>query len=623
MKIHRSPIIRFTLRVVLALLAGLLSLPDAGRTSAQIVDPRFGIGAAYEAPQAAVETGAGWELIWFHWDAFQPTGPGDWNPGIVPDELLENARSARREVVGVLQSTPDWATEGEPGSGEPIGLYLPSSDPGNLWAMYVRQVVGYYGARGVNRWVIWDSPDIPPGTLGYTWSGSLGDYYQLVKVAYEVAKEANPAAQIHLGAITFHDATWFGRFLDTVLADPDAPANNYYFDVATVSVFFVTERASTLVANQYYLMSQSGIDPLKPVWVNQVEARPGVDPGFYPEDVSFVAHPNVTLEQQASFILQSFALGFAAGAERIGVARLSTAGVVEEDATASGLVRADRTPRPAFYAYQVVTEEFAGFVYARREPDVLADYVRLTFPDKVTHVAWARSPETATLVIPARSTEATLIDQWGNRVTVRPEGREYRVVLEGALCNDPVERCMIGGPVWLLVEEGLEAALSETPPRAQYELGGEPPTPNPNTFMTATSEAILSAPTPTATPEPVTATPVVEATPEAEVAVLPSPEPAEEAAESTPTEGEPPQTQAEGLSPTPLPTPVVSDIEPPPRGLAAILPFLLVGLGALVIGSGLGYFLNHWLAARRSRETTLPPTDRLDKGQPDSYSEEE
>jgi hypothetical protein len=604
-----TPRLLVSLFVALALLAAWIGLPVAAHVSAQSVDPRIGIGYASEAPQIAYNSGAGWELAWFKWDALQPGGPGDWDTSSVSDEWLGDARASGREVVGVLWSTPAWATTAEPGTGVPRGLYLPVNDPGNLWAGFVRQAVSYYSTRGVNRWVIWDRPDVPSSGPNYAWSGTIEDYYQLVKVAYIVAKEANPAAQIHLGGIVYYDATWFGRFLDVVLADPTAVANNYYFDVATVNVFFVTEWAYTLPGNQYYIMSQRGIEPLKPVWINQTDARPGSDPGFYPEDVRFSSYQRITLDQQASFIIQSFALGFASGAERIAIARLATTATPEDDASAFGLIRANGIYRPAFYAYQVVAQEFAGFVYARRQPDLLADYVRLTFADKVTHVGWSRSAETATLIIPARSAQATLIDQWGNRSVIEPEGGEYRVVLEGALCNDPINGCVIGGPVWLLVEEGLEAPLEETPPEPRFELGGVPPTPNPDMFMTATAQALAPTSTPTKTPAPPTETPTPSALPTEAVAAPPAEATGTLAVAEAGATSEAPPAEVEETPPTPEPTPVVSDIQPPPRGFSAVLPFLLVGLGTLVIGGGIGYFLNTWFLARRrgaSAEWTSP-----------------
>ena len=49
---------------------------------------------------------------------------------------------------GFVEETPAWATDAEPYSGVPCGLYLPVDDPANLWARYARKVVEY-----TRRWV--------------------------------------------------------------------------------------------------------------------------------------------------------------------------------------------------------------------------------------------------------------------------------------------------------------------------------------------------------------------------------------------------------------------------------------------------------------------------------------
>jgi hypothetical protein len=123
-------------------------------------DPRFGLVNAIDAPLAAAESGASWELLTLGWNKLQPGDSSQWSPSPAIDAELSEARTSGREPVGMLISTPGWATDGKPGIGVPRGLYLPVSDANNLWASFVREAVGYYGTRGINRWVIWDSPDL-------------------------------------------------------------------------------------------------------------------------------------------------------------------------------------------------------------------------------------------------------------------------------------------------------------------------------------------------------------------------------------------------------------------------------------------------------------------------------
>jgi hypothetical protein len=483
---------------VILLIALFALVPGRGAAQDMPISPRFGLVNAYEDTEAARLSGAGWEIITLRWDEIQPTGPTDWTPDSEIDNWLSSARAAGREVVVVLVGTPGWATSGESVTGVPRGLYLPVSDPGNAWGSFVSQAASYYGSRGVNRWVIWRDIDIPRGRQGATWDGSIEEYYQLVKVASVAAKNANPNALIHLGGVGSFDPGWFGRFLDIALDDPTAPGSDYYFDVATLHVFYSPESVYTQIRNHYYLMDQRGI-PLKEVWLNETNARPAVDSEVYPEDATFREHSRISMEQQAAFVMQAYALSFAAGGTRTAVYRLVDDLDVDED-EAFGLVRADGSPRQAFFTYRLAMEQFTGWVYARRvdETRPLIDYVRLTFANKVTHVAWALTEEPATLIIPARTRQATLLDLYGNRWIVQPEDDgAYHLVVGGAECNDPAFGCLVGGMPWLLVEDGIANAPGQDPPAVTVEAGGALPTPEPGAALTATA---LAAPTDTPSP---------------------------------------------------------------------------------------------------------------------------
>jgi hypothetical protein len=560
------------------LLAPSQSTFAAGATT----DPRFGVVNAFEAPDSAYESGASWELLTVHWDELQPNGPSDWNPSSSIDDWIGQARTNSREVVMVVTGTPAWATDGTPGAGVPRGLGFGLTDANNLWASFIRQAISYYSTRGVSRFVVWDTPSIPPNSRGSTWEGTVEEYYHLVKVTYQVAKSVNPGVQVHLGGISDDNPGWFKLFLDVAVTDPTAAEQNYYFDVVTVHVFNSADRVYTLTANPSALMNQSGV-PLKPVWINQTNARPAIDPA-YPPDTTFRVAPNTTLEQQASFVIQSYGLAFSAGADRVAVYRMAD-NLEEDGQQAFGLVRKDGDPRPALTAYQIVTQEFSGFELARRvdeETLPLIDYVRLTFPTKVTHVAWALTQQTATLIIPARSEQATLIDIFNNRSLVKPQGGVYRLVVGGADCNDPntVGGCLIGGVPWILVEQGVNNPLNEAAPKSSVELGGVVPTPDLGSIMTATALAMPTS-TPTDTPVPPSDTPIPPtAAPTEEAAVAPG----------ATTETTQPSVEVTGVVLTVTPT-LTPEEALRPKGTAAILPYLLMGLGALVIGGGVWFFL--------------------------------
>jgi hypothetical protein len=563
-KPYHIPALRLAL---LGLTLTLAPVVEPALAQDQPPDPHIGLVEAYQEPLAGTESGAGWERIPFDWSHFQPTSAADWETSAVPVEWLEGARDSGREVVGLIVNTPAWAADGDPLKGVPRGLYLPTDNPANLWAAFVRQLVTDYSRQGILHWIIWDEPDIPSADPDAKWAGSVGDYYQLVKVAYIAAKQANPSVQIHLAGISqASEGGWLSRYFDTVLADPTAAANNYYFDYATLHLFFISERVYDMTQSAFYLMQQKlGAENIKPVWIAELNARPGKDPGYYPDDLAFEAsdYPNITLEQQAAFIVQGFALGFAAGAERIAVYKLTDGALLADEPDVWGLIRGDGNARPAYEAFWVVAQHFAGFQEAGRFPTDLADYVRLSHPDRVTHIAWARGEEDAMISITARGNGAVLVDMQGGETAIKPANGMYTLRLPGADCNDPARGCIIGGRPIILVEP---VPLRPGGPRIDVSVVPAP-TPGPG------------QPAPTDSPTAIPAATI-------------------EATQVPPT-----------TSPDASPTQVTNEAAPPDPGaqspgsqvssLGRAVPFVMIALGVLVIVGGSAFYLAGWRRSPR------------------------
>lgn len=532
--------------LILLLLIGVWVWPEtavpAAASNAQqsARDPRFGAVESFWAPGEAAELGVGWERILFYWNEIQPTGPNDWNTLHVHEEWLAEARAQGRQVTGLLKNTPTWATDGEAASGVPRGLYLPIDDPGNLWANYTRRVASYYSAHGVHNWIVWNEPDIAPDVYGHEFSGSMADYYQLVKVAYLSIKQVDPNAKIHLGGMTYwHDPSWLGRFLQIVAADPDAAANNYYFDIISLHIYFRPETIPQIVGNAFAAQQQAGI-PLKPVWINETNARPSTDPEWPVQVQAF----ELDLEQQAWYIVQAFSLGFYSGAGRISVYKLIDVNIAPGDES-WGLIRPyDFSKRPAFFAYQNTIKYLAGFTYpVQREQGGNYTIVRFDRPQDTTRVLWARTASSVTLNVPALADAAVLVDPLtGAETPITPTNGSYEVRLNGARCAG---ECYMGGAPLFLVEEGtggedgatappVVAAANTPTPMATGEIGTVAGTPGTGETSSGGTAVPIETPGPTETPYP-TATNMVpvpkpSATP-TQTAVLPTePPPATEVA---------------------------------------------------------------------------------------------
>ena len=442
-----------------ALVLLLLGLAGcSGRVQAdQAADWRFGIIETYESPADAAPAGAAWTRVRFHWGDAQPDGPATWLPPVTLEQIDAEIASGR-EVTGMLIGTPDWAR------GEdllPQGLWLPPDDPQNLWANYVRQVVGRYAGR-INHWVIWNEPDIwEKAAPGHTWDGTVEDFLQLQRTAYLVAKQTNPNAIIHLAAFTyFWDANYgreqyFSRLLDAILADPAAATHNYYFDVATAHLYFQPNLIYDVIQAFRQMMADHGLD--KPLWLMETNAPPIDDPAWPVESPTLL----VAQVEQAAFMPQALAVALAAGAERVAVFKLKD---TTSDRAANpepfGLLRMDGSRRPAYDTYQVAVQYLSGVQGAARERWNEVGQIRLDQAGFSTTVLFARLPFPQQAQVPATGDRAVLVDMWGAQQTLRPVNGVYVVDLPAALCTQPIgDYCMIGGETFYLVQAMAGGAL--------------------------------------------------------------------------------------------------------------------------------------------------------------------
>lgn len=502
---------------------GLLLLADTSLVMAQsapVRDGRFGVVESYEDPAAATSLAVSWTRVRFHWAYVQADGPDTWTPRVT-EAQINGELAAGRDIVGILIGIPDWARGPDR---LPAGLWLPPDDPDNTWANYVRQAVGRYNGR-INHWVIWNEPDISdPNTPGHTWDGTITDFIQLQRVAYLVAKETNPDAVIHLSAFThFWDPDYFDRFLAELVTDPDAAANDYYFDVATAHLYFQPNSIYDLVQSFYGDMARHGL--WKPIWLMETNAPPLDDPAWPVPNWTL----SVTLYEQAAFVPQMMAASLAAGAQRIAIYKLKD---TETDRLANpepfGLVRADGSRRPAFSTYQVAVGYLGGVTAAQRERWNEVGQIRLLQADRSTTVLFARLPAPQVAEVVAVAETAVLADMWGTTRTITAQDGLFRIELPPALCTQPIgDYCMIGGTTYYLVQSlsgGTPPIRMPAPGAAPLLLPGETAdsfpvdvTPTPTAAATETAvAATTSSPVPTLTTIPETAvvqTPIPTATP--------------------------------------------------------------------------------------------------------------
>jgi hypothetical protein len=369
--------------------------------------------------------------------------------------VLRAELASGRQIVGVLIGTPTWAGEGSPQS-VPHGLDLPPNEIGNAWGAFAGQVAERYRGR-IDHWVIWNEPDVwESSSPARTWNGSEEQFARLVKVGYLAIKRANPDARVALPGLTYwwdhahHRPQYLARLLEVVARDPDAPAHGWYFDAAVLHLYNEPEgllRAPTLFRE---LLAGRGL--ARQIWVNETNITPFDDPVRPLPRGDF----RVTLDDQASYVVQAFALGLVAGVERISIYPfVDAAQPVEYDPL--GLVRVDGSTRPAFDAYKAASRHLRGTRPGRVDRSSEQTVVTLDHDEGRVTVAWANGPRPASVRVNPLRGEGLLVDRRGREMPVTPTDGAYALSLEPATTSvgpsDP-GRYVLGGPPLILVERG-------------------------------------------------------------------------------------------------------------------------------------------------------------------------
>lgn len=459
------------------LLLLLPPLPEVAQ-SAAAVHIQFGAVESYYRPKDAAEAGITWDRIIFEWRYLQPDGPGDWETDRW-ETWLRDAQRDGRHIVGLIKNAPGWATGSDLLGAPAKGLDLPIDDPGNLWASFVRRLVRYYSAKwGIHDWIIYNEPDIRPGDNRdgfFEFAGDLTDYYKMLKVAYKTAHAADPDAVIHLAGLTywydkvFDRDQYLGRLLALIRDDPEARKYNQFFDVLTVHAYGGTDWVWRLTQYMASVLGEYGLQ--KPIWIGEVNVRPTQDTGWVIKGLARTRDPQISVEEQASFIVQGAALALSMGVERVMFYRLYDNGYDPKQGNsyeAWGLIRPDGTRRPGYYALKTVNEYFKNVTSVLRTRNGGVTLILLFQPDQTTYVLWNENNWPVTVQIKPNSGDETakLISYTGDVQTASP-GKDGKYRFQLASCSG---LCVVKGEPRLFVQPGKPQTVTVLAPDGTWWL---------------------------------------------------------------------------------------------------------------------------------------------------------
>ncbi len=199
------------------------------------------------------------------------------------------------------------------------------------FARYCREIIKRYKPVGVRHYEIWNEPN---ASTFWRPSPNPEDYAKLLETAYKVCKEADPGATV-IGCSTSGTDLDFirrvvraggGRFMDAVsfhpYCQPLPPERRLLTDISKVNKLF----------------------PDKPIWITEFG---------YP---AYAGTSGVPEETQANYLVRAFLLARTVPAvERVFWYDFQNDGEDPDEAEFNfGLVRKNKTPKPAYNAYKTM-----------------------------------------------------------------------------------------------------------------------------------------------------------------------------------------------------------------------------------------------------------------------------
>jgi len=334
-------------------------------------------------------------------------------PGQVPVREGELSTAAS-PPVGLFEPIFADGTD-TPGPGKVV-------NPDNPWADFVYNTVQRYKPGGtlatqeewptgvgVRHWEIWNEPD-----LSQFWTGTVAEYYQLLRVAYQSIRAADPEATVLLGGLAFWDKeNWLSGLLSLTGGDPARA----YFDVLSFHYYWSIYDGEHWMTRARDTLDDSGLRDT-PIWITESgvpvwDDYPATD-YHVPSDSPWRA----TMEEQAAYVIQNAALAFHHGIERLyhfmvhddcGNAPPDAFGL-RQNFSPHDCNPANGKRRPSYAAYQLAAEQFRDLIPLWRTETAHQDQIAFYRPDDGSRVLvlWATEGAPAAATINATGQEAEL-----------------------------------------------------------------------------------------------------------------------------------------------------------------------------------------------------------------------
>ena len=532
------PIItRLSLFLLLLTLPSARAIPTPAATTNPAISP-FGMNSYFSglerisrdgAPGRAtlMERGRAMGVEWareeLSWATIEGNGKGRWNWSHF-DQRLREVAEAGYQLNAMLLTTPAWARVADcserrlryAAAGVFAEAYWCPPASAQDFADFVAATVERYdgdtiadapGSPRVAAWQIWNEPN-----AWETWPGSPAEYAAILEAGYNAAKAADPTATVVTGGLYIFDGGWndgIGHrdglsFLNdaltarpTVWSSFDVLAVHPYMPTAapdepglfgTISLWGRLTMAQNWLADQ---LAARGGTP-RPLWISEIgwstcsSSEPDCPSGTSVMGSALLrpAGPiGRSEEQQANYLVRSYAIALALGVEQIYWFQLEdkfdgAAGNFWEEAAILRTAALGYAPKPAATAYDVLTSQLAGTHVVglgslhtfQHDPSALHSVARfhLRFQDRdgrTVDILWRNSGEESVLFPLDPGKVAELLTRDGNLLSVPIEGNALRLTLSEAPIYVrqalPSELGLSHDTLFVMVEPGAAPQLVE------------------------------------------------------------------------------------------------------------------------------------------------------------------
>ncbi|MEI7770250.1 MAG: hypothetical protein WCI67_09695, partial [Chloroflexales bacterium] len=388
----------------------------------------------------ATQVGARWtreEISWAAW--------GREPENSFYDRRLGQIADAGVGIIGMLLTTPKeyrsaacarYAKD----TGQPEYWCAPTDMA--AYARWAAKVVERYDGDGVDdapgsprvaAWEIWNEPDIDGTWLPHA---DAGAYAQMLRLAHDAIKQADPTAMVLNGGAYTFDAVGQGGFMDRVvqLAGWDS------FDVLSIHPWLIDhapDDPSLINVREGFDVTLTGRIALakrwaaargggKPIWITEM--------GWSTCGGSCAPQFAKSEDEQASYLVRSLALAAAAGVEHVSYFQLEDKfGGAQQPWGPAAILRDDLSPKPAYNAYGAMVAQLQFARYAGpgplHRPGALADYRFALDDGGSVDVLWSLGGAQGVSFPLAAGLSAALIDRDGGETGLA--GKQARLSLSG------------------------------------------------------------------------------------------------------------------------------------------------------------------------------------------------